>query len=127
MTRIQSSILIAVGLLVPLSAPALSQSCQQVNFPDDFSAGVIEGQAPSDGIVCCSLNMAPHDNNLDLSITGRNTVFGFDDGFNAGDALTEIQMVPEGPEVRVTVSQLMRSPQAEDFRLTVKFLPPGNG
>lgn len=114
-------------LAAMLSAPAHAQSCQQVNFPVGFNAGAIEGQAPPDGVVCYSLNMAPHDNNLGLSITGRNVVFGFNDGFNAMDSQTEIQLVPEGPNVRVTVGQLMRSVQAEDFRLTVTFLPPGNG
>ena len=79
-----------------------------------------------DGVVGYSLNIMLHDNNLGLSITGRIEVFGFNDGFNTMRAQTEIQYVPEGPNVRATTGQVMRSVQADGFRLTETFLPPGN-
>lgn len=125
--RFKSSVLATVTCMALLSTPANAQPCQQVNFSADFDTAVIEGVVSPEGIVCFAMNMAPHNNNLGLSISGRNIVFGFNDGFHARDAITETQLVPEGPVVRVNVVQMMRSVQAENFRLTVTFLPPGNG
>ncbi|SMY08106.1 hypothetical protein [Flavimaricola marinus] len=127
MTRSFMGGVAAIALSALLIPPAQAQSCQQVSFPAGFTSGAIEGQVSPDGVVCYALNMAPHNNNLGLSISGRNVMFGFNDGFNAMDAQTQTQLVPEGPTVRVTVSQLMRSATTEPFRLTVTFLPPGNG
>lgn len=108
------------------AAPAAAQSCQQVNLPAGFTSGVLEGQVSPEGVVCYSLNMAPHNNNLDLAIAGRNVVFGMNDGVNAVDARQELMMVPQSSNVRITVTQLMRSPQDEAYRLQITFLPPGN-
>ena len=110
-----------------LSQPALAQSCATVQFPPGYTTGAITGTVQPESVVCYVLDMAPHDNNLRIEVTGRNVVFSFNDGFNANDAQERIEMVPQSNRVEVRVNQLMRSPRPEDFRLTVTFLPPGNG
>lgn len=107
--------------------PVFAQSCATVQFPSGYTTGALTGAVPPEGVVCYVLDMSGHDNNLRIEVAGRNVVFSFNDGFYANDAQERIELVPQTPRVEVRVNQLMRAVQAEDYRLTITFLPPGNG
>ncbi len=120
-------IAIAAALLSFGPLQAAAQSCSVVTFPQGYTSGALTGSVPSEGYDCYLLDMTGHDNNLRIEVEGTNVVFSYNDGFNANDAQERIDMVPESQRVEVRVNQLFRSPRAEDYRLTVTFLPPGNG
>ena len=113
-------------LVLCLPAATLAQTCTPVVFPAGYTSGMLEGLAPADGVICYTLDMRAHDNNLALSVTGRNVAFSWFDALNGEDGQTAAAFVPEG-NVEVRVFQLFLAVEPEPYRLIITFTPPGNG
>lgn len=111
-----SSLLLLLSLGAAYAQHAPGCPVTEVRFPKGSSGTIISGMAPWDDILCFDLGVRAGQQVTMRILEGSNTIFTV---YGVADARNDFSFVAPSNQVQFLVSQLLRAPGPEPFRLQI--------